>query len=76
MTIEKINVNEEHLKWAFHSKERPYLETLATMANRLSALMQAGTATKEDKLQYHSLKWALKQLGAIEKENLEKLNDK
>lgn len=75
MTIEKINVSEDELKWAFHSRERSYLQTLTAMANRISALMKLGQATMEEKLQYHSLKWALKELGAIGKDNLEKIND-
>lgn len=75
MTIEKINIPEDQLKWAFHTKERAHLNILTNLANQLSIKMKDHSATKEDKLTYHAIKWALKQLGAIDKDNLEKLND-
>lgn len=72
MTLEKANINQEHLTIAFSSKERPYLEVLAKLTNDLLTKILNKTNTKEEKLAYHALKWALKQLGGVAKEHLER----
>lgn len=72
--LQKINLNENHIKIAFSSNERPYIKCLANRCNHLLNLIIKKENTKEEKLEYHSLKYAIKELGGIEKENLEKVS--
>lgn len=72
MTIEKIVINEDRWKVAFSSKEREYLECLAKRINLLNEKILAKTNTPEEKLEYHSLKWCLKQIGGVAKDELER----
>ena len=72
MTIERITLSETHLKIAFSSKERPYIIALTNRCNYLLGLVLEDLATMEEKLEYYSLKWAIKELGGVEKEGLER----
>lgn len=73
MTFQKINPDDALLQTAFSSKERPYMWALINRTNALLALILTKQATKLDRLEYHALKWALKELGAFGKDNLEKM---
>ena len=73
MTIEKVVISQDHIQLAFTSSQRPYLECLANRCNYLLSLILENKNTKEEKLEYHSLKWALKELGALEKDDLQKI---
>ncbi len=76
MTIERINLSETHLQIAFSSKERPYIMALANRCNHLLGLVLEDLATMEEKLEYYALKWAVKELGGVEKEGLERTKRK
>lgn len=62
MTYQLIELNQAQLLFAFRSKERDYLKTLTNRANHLFNLIQNKLASKEEKQEYYSLKWILKQL--------------
>jgi len=75
MTMEKINYQPEKLMFAFRSKERDHIHVLTQRANYLLQLMVNKQATKEEKQEYYSLKWMMKQVCAIDNDNLEKVNE-
>lgn len=71
--FERIVISEEFLKYAFTKSERPYITSLANRANSLMDLIQADKCTKNDKTEYYAVKWALKQVGAINREDLSRV---
>lgn len=73
MTHEKIHLNETHLKYAgFHSADREHLQTLSNKANEILVLMLHRQETDAEYELYKAIKWAIKRLDAVEKDNLER----
>lgn len=70
MTIERINLNQNQLQFAFRSRERPYLQALTTRANYLLDLIVQKQASKEERLEYQALKWALQELIEVDLERI------
>ena len=76
MTYERLTVSENDLLFAFSSAERKHIMILVNKANSLLDNMK----TKEDKIEYHerkreyqALKYVLKNIGALNKELLQKI---
>ncbi len=75
MTLQKINVQPERLMFAFRSKERDYISILAERANYLLELIVHKKSTQRDKQEYYSIKWMMKEICAIDNDNLENVNE-
>jgi len=72
MTLERIEFDENRLKIAFHERERKHIQSLMNRANHLLTLILANKASEEADLEYHSIKWCLKQIGAIDNDFLKR----
>lgn len=75
MTFQRINYQPERLMFAFHSKEREFIHTLTERANYLLNLILHKKSTQEERNEYFALKWIMKQVCAIDNDNLEKVNE-
>lgn len=72
MTLEKIEFDENRLKIAFHTREREYIQSLMNRANHLLKLILEKKASEEADFEYHSIKWVLKQIGAVDNDYLKR----
>lgn len=74
MTLQLIEHQPDRLHFAFHSKEREHIQTLIIRANNLLNAILNKNATKQERNEYHAIKWLLKEVCAIDNDNLIKVN--
>lgn len=67
MTLERVLLNEDMLVYNFSEKKRLYLRLLANRANDMLDLITTNQASQKERDEYHAIKFALKEIGAVDK---------